>query len=783
MGCANSKKGSESADSSAPTSSGGSASVNASTGSQGKLLDKYTLGKVLGQGAFGIVYSCKQKQTKQEYAVKMIDKVETPLAEIRQEAEMLQNLAHACVVKLHDVYYEKAFVCMVMEIYKGGDMIEGMQLHWKSLGMLPISVVANVSKQMIEGIAWLHQNQVVHRDVKGDNYLMDRKDIENPACRIYLSDFGTVHKLKEGDRLTSKCGTKTYWSPEFFAMNYGLKVDVWAIGVVMYGLVTGRFPFKGEEDVKSKKIVIPPRSSKDCGELLKKMLERKESDRFSAAAALAHAFVSSGTPGVKEKAEKMDFAPDVKESGANAGIAERRKELIGRLEDAQAPKDGGKTASMSLQDLQMKPFFEVVNKQAEKTTKFEWWSTAKAQEQNLIDSKGAKPALEDDARKDAESFSQDTQKMLEDHNIDTSVFGSGKAKKFEEFVLEVQNGSSRLMLDATMHKSVVRVVDVVLFRILCKTKDGMKYLVHKKEQFPDGRVRTDINQLPGTKKEPHENAGQTALRIAQDRLGLTDCKIKFDLTTCECFEEAEDSPSYPGVRTVYRKEIYEGQITTADAKVLEKVGVTGNGSWSNLDSKGYTRTFEWLTEPECDAQKVKLKAIRDASDISALVHTPIGIGEEDLKAFLQSNNVDVTKFGTGTNKSLKEFSDELIKGEAALTRQGDGKVIRVVDVVILKVMRGTDVLVETEETFRGTTKSQNRLPAVKRRPDENMFLAAHRVIAKALKVNDNFISLKQNDVLIVEEEKNSAAYCGLPTVYRKRIVSAEVLKENSTCTI
>eukprot|EP00418_Pyrodinium_bahamense_P003165 CAMPEP_0179020298 /NCGR_PEP_ID=MMETSP0796-20121207/5308_1 /TAXON_ID=73915 /ORGANISM="Pyrodinium bahamense, Strain pbaha01" /LENGTH=766 /DNA_ID=CAMNT_0020716105 /DNA_START=1 /DNA_END=2301 /DNA_ORIENTATION=- len=761
--------------------SNGKPEQKASESSEGKLLDKYTLGKVLGQGAFGIVYSCKKKGTKEEYAVKMIDKVETPLAEIKQEAEMLRKLEHPCVVKLHDVYYEKAFVCMVMDLYRGGDMIEGMQLHWKKLGMLPMSVVGNVSKQMIDSIAWLHQNHVVHRDVKGDNYLMDRKEIESPGCRIFLSDFGTVRELKDGvERLASKCGTKTYWAPEFFAMNYGLKIDVWAIGVVMYGLVTGRFPFKGEDDVKHKKIVIPPRSSKECGDLLNKLLQRKEEDRLSAQKAALHPFVQSARKHEDEKVEKVDFTPDVKESGANAGIAERRRELVGRLEEA-AHVGTGRHQMLTLRELREKGSFEVIEKQAERTTKFEWWSEARAKADGVTNFVGAKVAAADEASGTTEGNSEeDIKKTLQDHKISTEGFGKGNTKTFGEFVHEVRNSASRLMIDASRHKNIVRVVDVVLLRIKYRAKDAKLFLIQTTETFPDGRGRSDVNQLPGTKKEPHENAMQTAHRIIRNRLQFPDARIKFDFTAREYFEEDEDSPSYPGVRTVYRKEIFEGTITTTDGKVLSKLGVSGGGQWSASDSKGYNRTFKWLTEKQCQDLKIKLQAKQEASDISALVHPPVGIGEDELKAFLQSNKVDVSKFGEGTNKSLKEFSDELVKGEAALIRQADGRIMRVVDIVIMKITRGTDVLVETVETVKSSKKVHNWLPAIKRRPDENMFLAAHRALAKVLKINENFIKMNPKEVLISEEEKSSAAYCDLPTVYRKRIISAEVLEESST---
>lgn len=770
MGCSGSKGNSE------IRPHGGGAKAPTSPGGGGKLLDKYALGKVLGQGAFGVVYSCKKKGTKDEFAVKMIDQVETPLAEIRQEAEMLFKLNHPCVVKLHDVYYEKVFVCMVMDIYRGGDMIEGMQLHWKTKGMLPIPVVQNVSKQMVDGIAWLHKNSVVHRDVKGDNYLMDRNTIESTDIRVYLSDFGTVCDIGPNERLSHKCGTKTYWSPEFFKLAYGLKVDIWAIGVVMFGLVTGRFPFKGEDDVKSKKISLPRRCPPDGEEFIKSMLDRDEAKRFTAEGALKHQFLAAIKSG--HEAESMmddDFKPEVKETGANAGVRERRRELVERLEDANQ-QQAQSAARMTYKQL-VGASFEVADRGAEKTSRFEWWPQSKAKENNFWDASKARPAGGEEYNGD--SSVEEIRKMLEEHNIVTGHFGKGQAKSFREFVFEVQNGSARLMLDATQHKTVVRVVDVVLLR-LCIVHQGTKrFLVKKVEKFPDGREKKDLNQLPGTKKAPHENGRQTTERVLRERLRMTDCKIQFDFMKGEAFEESEESPSYPGVRTVYRKEIFEGTITAIDMKTLERIGVIG-GSMVNEDQDKYVRTYTWLDEKTCAKQKVMLRAPKSTGDISALVHAPIGLAEEALQSFLVSNNVDVSKFGTAGNKTLNEFSEELVKGEAQLVRQDDGRVMRVVDVVVMQIVKPSgEVLVEVSEQASGVTKALNRLPAVKRRPDENQFLAAHRVLNKVLRISSNMIGIDPKNVLIVEEQKQSDRYVGLPTVYRKRIITATILEDAS----
>lgn len=647
--------------------------------------------------------------------------------------------------------------------------------------MIPIPVIQNLSKQMFQSIEWLHHNNVIHRDLKGDNYLQDRKDLANSKCRVFLSDFGTVKDIAPGERLKSKCGTKTYWSPEFYSLNYGLKADVWALGVVIYGMVTGRFPFKGEDDVRKKDVKIPSRSGKHGEAFLLGTLTRDESTRLSAKAALEHHFLASIISAAQAAGEALEagFKPEVKEAGANAGVKERRRELVERLEIAQAKKTNEGEPELYTKPQQLMPNFTVKDKHHERTATFEWWTPAQCAEAKFVDESKATTLKEDDFASSVESSAQGIRQMLEGHGIVTANFGQGQAKKFVEFVHEVQSGQSRLMLDAAKHKNVVRVVDVVLLRIAHGSGTNRKYLIMTAEKYPDGRMRSDINQLSGAKKLPHENAMQTAQRIVEERLQMKDAKIKFDATHQECFEDDEESPSYPGVRTVYRKEILEGIITTTDAAVLERVGLQHKDQFQQEDSKQYTRYFVWLSETECSEKLIKFKAPAEGNDISALVHPPIGFEEEELQSFLQTNHVDVSKFGKDGIKTLAEFSEELVKGEAALTRRADGKIIRVVDVLIMKLTRKNgDVVVEVGETFaNGIKKDMKRLPAVKRRADENPFWAAHRVLSRVLKISENVVMLDPNNVQVVEEETTSKAYADLPTLYRRRIISATLLED------
>eukprot|EP00930_Biecheleria_cincta_P040019 TRINITY_DN27455_c0_g1_i1.p1 TRINITY_DN27455_c0_g1~~TRINITY_DN27455_c0_g1_i1.p1 ORF type:complete len:827 (+),score=155.58 TRINITY_DN27455_c0_g1_i1:47-2527(+) len=744
------------------------------------LLDRYKLGRELGQGAFGIVYECTKLKTKVKYAVKMVDKAETPRDEITRECEMLLRAAHPCVIKLHEIFDEKVFVCMVMDLMGGGDLISGMQDHWESKGTIPFGVTQNIGKQMIAGLAWLHSKELIHRDVKGDNFLMDKPQIEDPACRIYLSDFGSVVPCKPTERLRDPVGTKLYWSPEFYALNYSLKVDVWATGVVMYGLTSGRFPFKNKQDVNSKPIKLPAKFPEAGRELITAMLEKKEDERASAASALQMPYMANiDSPAGKEIQEHdKDFKSDIKRDVATAAVDKRRRELVERLQNANDKKTGGDNggvghASPKLVQLEGGGF--AVSDNQHGTIKYEWWPSAKVKQHNLV-AQSTKPDKEDAG--DVRAKTDAILKMLREHNISTSNFGNGKAKTVEQFVDEIARGVSRLMLDATQYKKLVRVVEIVLLRVYIRERGhGKRLLIMTAERSPDGRTK-QMAQLPGAKQEPHESGMETARRILNDRLGMSDCKIHVDFNVKERFEEEEESPSYPGVRTVYRKLIFEAKVSHGDTAAFRKLNVK-SGTYSYEDSAGSWRSFSWLTESQCDSKRITYQAPADGASVSALVAPPVGFKEDELVDFLVDCGVDVGQFGQGANRSLEEFSAELTSGEAALQKSSNGQLIRNVDVVVLHVTRKSDgcSLVQVEQTLNGKTKTLNRFPATKKGMNDNLFHAAKKVVNHSLRMDENVVCIDPEGVTCVEEESQSASYLGLPTRFQKRFVRASIVED------
>jgi len=767
MGCAQSSNGA--AAGGAPTSKGGSRTQDM------RLLEEYSVGQTLGEGAFGVVSNCKKRSTGEEFAVKMVDKVETPVDAIRKEADMLQSMDHPNIVKFHGVYYERCFVCIVMDKYKGGDLVEGLQRHLKERGQIPCQNVVHVSKQMAASIDYLHKRKVVHRDVKGDNYLMDRKDMTSVDCKIVLTDFGTACNIEPEQRLSASVGTKIFWSPEFFDRNYGSKVDVWAMGVIMYGLVSGRFPFRDETDIRTKEVKIPKRVHATCEDFIKRMLVKKEGNRMTAKDVMEHDWLGSrgksATQGPDDPADDpADTNTILREDAANVGIQERRQELINRLNKEH---DATSTTKPSGPKKQARHFMEDKFALASKDggqMVYEWWDKQQVKASKLLDRDGQSTPAKTEDTSDLKMFAQ----MLREHNIDANKFGVGQAKSLQGLASEVQSGAARLMLDATAHKKLVRVVDVVVLRVR-STDNNPRLLIEVMERFSDNRER-ETNRLPGTKKEPHENTRQTAERIISEFLRLDRACFKLDLANIDRHEEENESPSYPGVRTVYRKEIVEAKVATSDPAVLSRVGLPGFRKWEAKDKEGNTKFFEWMTPAKAETKKVKLRS-SGRETISTLVRAPIGLGEDALKEQLTQQGIDVGKFGKDNTRTLKEFSAELIKGEATLMQDGAGALSRVVDIVVLIIAKGAgEILVQTEQVFAdGKSQKLDRLPGAKRRPDENHFLSARRILRRQLEIDENQVEL-DTSVTNLEEEKNSTSYPGLKTMYRKRLIEGRILE-------
>jgi len=757
----------------------------------GKFRENVKVLKKLGEGAFGVVHECKIRATGQVVAVKMIDLLEADRTEIENELRILCALKHDNVVTCHDIFREECFICILMDKYAGGDLVDGLQAHLGSKGRIPEQPLKSIVRQMLRAITYLHENSIIHRDVKGDNFLMTCADIADPSCQVALSDFGTAMLLQKGKYLKELVGTRVFWSPEVCNRKYSFPSDVWACGVISYGLLDGTFPFRDEKQIKEYTPHMPPVSA-ICIDLVKKFLQKDAKLRPTGFEFLKHPWVMDQDESQRKDAEEQkkkqddarsamaadDLDKEKKKQLKNAEnmkqdvpqtLALRRMELLKRMD--QKVNQGGEP--------EKKKTFEVVDfivdgLRAGEQMMFQWLRADQLNDAGYIGG-GNKAGNNDSGLKMTVEF---LEYQLKKGGVDTSRFGVGAAKTLKELCNEIVRGESLLMTDVTGDNELLRVVDVVLLRIVFEdAKTKKRYiLIETHEQFQDGRKR-ETYRLPGTKQRPHENANATSDRIIKTILRCEEAEVKFDFANRELIQSKEESPSYPGVKTMYRKRIIPAVIASTDLGVLVSIGLPDIREFLTVGNKSDVKTWNWIEKADIMKKNVVIGGDREDSQFNSLVTANIKVDEDKLVERLKSNKIDVSKFGEGDAASIQEFCQELNHGESSLVEDPEtGDLVRVVDIVLLRIVekKSKKILVEAGKTKHNgaTVVLKKRLPGTKRRPNDNIYTTARTLLTTLMNFEDEWFTLGDHE--LVEEEKPSASYPTLRTIYRKRIISVKM---------
>mmetsp|Transcript_39035 Transcript_39035/g.49845 ORF Transcript_39035/g.49845 Transcript_39035/m.49845 type:complete len:217 (+) Transcript_39035:452-1102(+) len=196
-------------------------------------------------------------------------------------------------MSLKDSFEDEYHIHLISPIYRGGQLFEEIV----SRGRFKEIEVITLVKQMLQAIGHCHSNGIVHRDVKPENFLFR----EQGSFHLVLIDFGFSRSFSlEEELMKSRVGTIFYMAPEVLAKKYNEKCDIWALGVIMYVLLCGYFPFNGEDDSETMEAILSnqiqfPEEEWDCispqaKELVQLLLKPNFKERLSAHNALLHPY-------------------------------------------------------------------------------------------------------------------------------------------------------------------------------------------------------------------------------------------------------------------------------------------------------------------------------------------------------------------------------------------------------------------------------------------------------------------------------------------------------------
>lgn len=204
-----------------------------------KLFELYDFEKKLGDGNFAVVKEGVEKETGEKYAIKIIDgaKIKGKDALLRNEIKIQQECFHPNIVQLYHDYHSPTEIFLVMELISGGDFFDLVAQNVK----FEEEEAAGYVRDLCSGLDYLHQRNIVHRDIKPENLMV--YETSGGQQIIKLADFGLAMKVTQP--IFTICGTPTYVSPEILMeKGYGLEVDMWAAGVIIYIMLCGFPPFR-----------------------------------------------------------------------------------------------------------------------------------------------------------------------------------------------------------------------------------------------------------------------------------------------------------------------------------------------------------------------------------------------------------------------------------------------------------------------------------------------------------------------------------------------------------
>eukprot|EP00108_Taenia_solium_P004879 TsM_000304500 transcript=TsM_000304500 gene=TsM_000304500 len=256
----------------------------------------YTFTERLGKGTYGEVFKAVHKKSRNVVAIKRISKkalCKRAQDNLVDEIGILKKLQHRNIARMTDFLWDSDYVYIFMEYLGGGDLSSFL----KSKRSLPERTIRYFLQQLAFALHYLYERNIVHMDIKPQNVLLTTS--VPPVLK--LADFGFAKSLEKPVKMDEIRGSLLYMAPEIFKFGvYEKACDLWSVGVILFECLFGRAPFTSAtvEELKAKllddspiKIPSQPAFSKDCIDLVSKLLKRKPSERINHELFFVHPFI------------------------------------------------------------------------------------------------------------------------------------------------------------------------------------------------------------------------------------------------------------------------------------------------------------------------------------------------------------------------------------------------------------------------------------------------------------------------------------------------------------
>ncbi|CDH52536.1 pkinase-domain-containing protein [Lichtheimia corymbifera JMRC:FSU:9682] len=298
----------------------------------------FQLGNCIGKGQFGAVYRALNVQTGEIVAIKRIRIEDIQVdSEIMQEVELLKDMDNANIVRYLGSVRDDTYLNIVLEYVENGSLLSTL----KAFGKFPEALVASYTQKILSGLAYLHEHEVVHCDLKAANILSTK------TGDVKLTDFGVSLNLRMmQDELGAPAGTPNWMAPEVIELKgASTKSDIWSLGCTIIELLTGRPPYAGMiamsalyHIVEDDHPPVPENASETLQDLLYACFQKDPSQRPTAKELMQHPWISSAlatTPDQQEQQEQQQQSNQALEDDYNVEVdtLERAAQVDPHLED------------------------------------------------------------------------------------------------------------------------------------------------------------------------------------------------------------------------------------------------------------------------------------------------------------------------------------------------------------------------------------------------------------------------------------------------------------------